>query len=331
MSFKRSKRPSDFDQISLGNEGLTVLFGNSSLKEARGVGRVARLLHQQFKSMATEGETTEVVTFCPFFMDSPSYPLKNTVVTIHDFTVMEMPEFQIKNQRFIEDFKQICSIASHFVACAPSVREKLHTRYGVPAEKISYIPNPIVENPEMTEVEGLPEGPYLLHACAPNPSKNLEILFKAWAILGKDAPQLLVTNRAYETHPLLDGLGIRDKVTFIGRQDQAKIQYLMHKADGLLLPSRSEGFSMVVLEATSVETPSIIATGNGLQDVIDTNEAFFCDPDDPSQWAETIRKLVADGDDGRVRRLRERLLRQQNLALTAERYLQVFKSLTQSQ
>lgn len=329
MAYLRNKRPSDFNRISLGDDNLTILFGKSSLGEGRGVGQVARLLHQQFQSMAKEGETKEVVTFCPFFTDSPSYPLKNTVLTVHDFSVMELPEFQKRNQRYIEDFKKVCSFTSHFVACTPSVREKLHTLYGIPLEKITYIPNPIVENPELIEVENLPEGPYMLHACAPNPSKNIEVLFKAWEILGQDAPQLVVTNRVHEGNPLLDKLGIRDKVTFFDHQSQGQLQYLMQKADGLLLPSRSEGFSMVMLEATAVETTSIIATGNGLQDVVDPDEAFFCDPDAPEQWAEALRRLCANGDAGRVRRLRDRLVRQQNLTVTAERYLQVFKSLIQ--
>ena len=328
MAITRSKRPSDFDPICIPSHNLTILFGKSSLNEGRGVGQVARLLHGQFKSMEKEGKADNTVTLFPFFMDAPSFPLKNSVVVIHDFSVLEMPEFANRNQRYIEELKQVCALADHIVVGMPDLREKLYARFGIDPSRMTYIPNPIVTDPELIEVEEIPEEPYMLHACAPNKHKNIEVLFRAWGILGEEAPQLVVTGRLYERSPLIDELGIRNKITFLDRQPRGKIEYLMQKAEGLLLPSRSEGFNLNVLEATSVETTSIIATGNGLQTVLDPDEAFFCDPDDPEQWANAARQLHTSGDAGRVRRLLERLKRQQNLSVTAERYLQVFKSLT---
>lgn len=328
MAIIRNKHPSDFDPIRIPSQNLTVLFGKSSLEEGRGVGQVTRLLYDQFKSLQGEGKTDNTVTFFPFFTDAPSYPLKNSVVVIHDFSVIEMPEFSKNNRRYVEELKQVCTLCSHIVVCNPDLREKIYVMFGIEPSKITYIPNPIVTDPELIEVDGIPEEPFMLHACAGNQYKNIEVLFKAWSILGQDAPQLVVTGRAYEHSPLIDDLVIRDKITFLDRQPRGKIEYLMQKAEGLLLPSRSEGFTMALLEATSVETTSIIATGNGLQTVLDPDEAFFCDPDDPEQWAKAVRQLHTSGDAGRVRRLLERLKRQQNLSVTAERYLKVFKSLT---
>ena len=323
----RYKRPSDFDPIKIPSLNLTMLFGNSSLNEQRGVGQIARTLLSQFKSLETEGSTDNTVTFYPFFMDAPSCPLKNSVVLIHDFSVLEMPEFARSNHRYIEELKKVCNTVDHIVAGIPYVREKLHMFFGIPLSKITYIPNPIITEPELIEVDEIPEVPYMLHACAGNKYKNIEVLFKAWGILGNEAPQLVVTGKTFEGSSLIDELGIRDKITFLDRQPRGKIEYLMKNAEGLLLPSRSEGFSLVLLEATSVETTSIIASSNHLQTVIDSDEAFFCDPDDPQQWANAVRQLHSSGDAGRVRRLLRRLKRQQSLPVITERYLEVFKSL----
>jgi len=136
----------------------------------------------------------------------------------------------------------------------------------------------------------------LLHALAQVPDAIL--------ILVGDGPERGPLER------LASGLGIADRVRFEGWSDDAR-RYLT-TFDVFVLPSRFEGFPLVIIEAMLARLP-VVATrvGSVEEAVIDEQTGILVQQEDPAALAAALRRLIRDpkrsrelGQDGRRRALR---------------------------
>jgi N-acetyl-alpha-D-glucosaminyl L-malate synthase BshA len=69
---------------------------------------------------------------------------------------------------------------------------------------------------------------------------------------------------------------LMNQVTFVGRQDN--VPDLMSCADVLLLPSETESFGLVALEAMSCEVPVVATNVGGLPEVVIPDETGYLAP-----------------------------------------------------
>jgi len=72
-----------------------------------------------------------------------------------------------------------------------------------------------------------------------------------------------------------------------------------HAADAYLLPSRSEGFNVSLLEALSTGLPVIATNVGGAGQVLDQNRGILIEPEAPDRIRDAILRLVENGDKGR--------------------------------
>lgn len=99
-----------------------------------------------------------------------------------------------------------------------------------------------------------------------HPKKGLDLLIQAWHRAGAAAAgwELIIAgpdelgHRAEMEH-LTQSLGLTDSVRFVGPVTGAEKNALLRSADLFVLPSRSEGFSVAILEALASRIP-VIAT-----------------------------------------------------------------------
>ena len=87
----------------------------------------------------------------------------------------------------------------------------------------------------------------------------------------------------------INRLGLQNHVKLLGFVPDDELKYWMNAADLFVLPSLSESFGIVVLEALAVGTP-VVATINGGSEEIITSEDYglLCPPKDPRCLAEKI-------------------------------------------
>jgi D-inositol-3-phosphate glycosyltransferase len=158
--------------------------------------------------------------------------------------------------------------------------------------------------------------------------KGAEVVLRATALLqrdqGAEAPVLLVIgddsqNGASESRSiggerarlqaLATGLGIAPRVKFIGSVDQRELAAYLSLALVCVVPSYSESFGLVALEAAACGTPVVAARVGGLPAVVkDGLTGFTLPTHDPGQYAERISRLLQDGELRRCFSRRSRLV-----------------------
>ena len=121
---------------------------------------------------------------------------------------------------------------------------------------------------------------------------------------------------------LVESLGVRDQVRFLGERDD--VPEVLCAADIVLVPSWAEPFGMCVIEAMAMELPVLATSVGGPREVItDGRDGLLLPPREPATWAAAASRLLRDA---RLRRsigraARERVVEQMCAANYAERIL----------
>ncbi len=88
---------------------------------------------------------------------------------------------------------------------------------------------------------------------------------------------------------------MRDTVTFVGPQRPEELAALMRHARVFLVPSHSETFGLVALEAAASGVPVIASAAGGLREVVVHSETGLLMLDrSPQAWAAALGGLLDD-------------------------------------
>lgn len=121
-------------------------------------------------------------------------------------------------------------------------------------------------------------------------------------------------------------LGLQDTVSFLGAIDTFSSQ--LHLYDAVILPSRSEGLSLTLLEAMASAVP-VIATDVGENSTVLQGHGILVSPDNPAALAEGISKYMQS----QSRYVQDAQLtpdivhKHYNIDATAGQYITLFNSL----
>ena len=89
-------------------------------------------------------------------------------------------------------------------------------------------------------------------------------------------------------------LAILDRIYYAGFVEGARKQQLLSDAMALVLPSYSENFGNVVLEAMATAVPVVVTPEVGLSSVVANTQSGIVSPGDTESLSAAIRSLVAD-------------------------------------
>jgi len=168
-----------------------------------------------------------------------------------------------------------------------------------------------VPRPDLRADNPLREGdtPLIVHASNLRPVKNVPRVIEVFARVRAQRPcTLAVVGDGPERNPaqrLARKLGVADDVRFLGAQES--MAEVLAMADALLLPSESESFGLVALEAMSCGTPVVSSNRGGLPEVVTDGETgFLHEPDDVEGMAASLARIFDEpglaarlGDAGR--------------------------------
>jgi len=109
---------------------------------------------------------------------------------------------------------------------------------------------------------------------------------------GDDAPE---TEKIQELRRLVHEHRMEDSVDFIGSIDQPRLALWYSAADLCAVPSLTESFGLVALEAMACGTPVVATRVGGLQTVVEDGESgLLVPPGDHAALAEAIEQLLMD-------------------------------------
>jgi len=194
-------------------------------------------------------------------------------------------------------------------ASNPVEAEQLVEYYDAPPERIELVP-PGVDHAFFSPGDrrgartalSLDERPTLLFVGRIQPLKGLAIAVQALAELrSRDARLVVVGGPSGADGPgemavvdaLIDQLGVRDRITFVAPQPHHVLSTFYRAADVVVVPSRSESFGLVALEAAACGVPVVAAAVGGLRTLVEDGvTGFLVDSRDPAEFAARIDALV---------------------------------------
>lgn len=175
---------------------------------------------------------------------------------------------------------------------------------GVDIEKFTPHPKsalPDEENPVDESVQS-DKKDYFLLAARLQPLKGIELAIRTWAEIPlPKRPHLYIAGGeasdspgyAEKMHELVRSLDLSEEIKFLGARPAEEIASLMRGACGLLIPSYSETYGLVALEAAASGVPVIAADVGGLRESVrDEKTGLLLESRDPADWAAQINYLI---------------------------------------
>src|ERR1700722_4094023 len=158
--------------------------------------------------------------------------------------------------------------------------------------------------PQARRALGLPvDGRLLLFVGRIQPLQCADVAIETLAELrqhGGEAARLVVVGgpsgphgekSLQSLHDVADARGVRDHVHFVAPQPHELLSSYYRAADVCIVPSRSESFGLVALEAAACGTPVVASAVGGLTTLVDDGRTgFLVDDPDPRAYAAAVRR-----------------------------------------
>lgn len=157
--------------------------------------------------------------------------------------------------------------------------------------------------PQARRALGLPAtGPMLLFVGRIQPLKGASVAVSSLAHMGRSDAFLVVVGgpsgphgkeEVERLHSQVAGLGLETRVRFLAAQPHERLSTFYRAADVCLVPSRSESFGLVALEAAACGTPVVAAAVGGLRTIVDhARTGFLVEGREPEAFAAYAGELL---------------------------------------
>jgi len=254
------------------------------------------------------------------------------VTTLHgtDITVVGLEPAFFRITKFSIESSDRITAVSRFL------KERAEESFGItrPIEVIYNFVDPGVFAPRRRSSLRLapPETRVIMHASNFRAVKNIPSVVRIFAeVRRKVAAKLVMVGDGPEkagAEQLARELGVARDVLFLGNQD--RMEDLLPLADIFLLPSSSESFGLVALEAMSAEVPVVASNIGGLPEVVEHGfTGFLHDPEHLAGFVASCLRLLTHERLRRTMGRRARRVARERFFLDdmVDRYIRVYESL----
>lgn len=210
---------------------------------------------------------------------------------------------------------EVIDCADLMLASTHEEVDQLVSHYGADRDRVEIVP-PGVDHDIFHPVDGEERaatraalglaGRVLLFAGRIQPLKGVDLAVRTLAELRDPGAVLVIVGGASgadghaehaRVHRLAHELGLDGHVRFVPPQRHAELDRYYRAADVCLVPSHTESFGLVALEAASCGTPVVAADVGGLRSLVAPGETgYLVDGRDPREYAAHVRALFDDDD-----------------------------------
>jgi D-inositol-3-phosphate glycosyltransferase len=195
------------------------------------------------------------------------------------------------------------------VASTLEERDQLVRYYGADPNRIEIIP-PGVDHRVFSPGDrraarrhvGLPPGPMVLFVGRIQPLKGVQLAVRTLAALESRHSTLVVVGGPSGTagaaeiaalQMLVADLGLEARVRFVRPQAHERLVSYYRAADVCIVPSHTESFGLVALEAAACGTPVVAANVGGLRHIVQHGASgSLVDGRDPHDYAAPIDRIL---------------------------------------
>ena len=233
------------------------------------------------------------------------------VSTFHTLARVKADEAEEEHDRRAKAEAEVIGCSDVILASSPDEATQLKRLYGAVPERIEIVPpgvdhhlfSPGDQRVARAEL-GLGDEPVLLFVGRIQPLKGADVAVRALAALPHtDATLLLVGGPSgpqgeaelARLHGLVADLGLAGRVRFLPPRPHGELASYYRAANVCLVPSRSESFGLVALEAAACGTPVVAAAVGGLRTLVAHGvSGYLVEGRDPQAYATYVTKLLDD-------------------------------------
>jgi D-inositol-3-phosphate glycosyltransferase len=206
---------------------------------------------------------------------------------------------------------EVIKCADLMLASTDDERAQLASLYDADPDRIEIVP-PGVDHSVFEPGDrhaarrklGIDHGPVLLFAGRIQPLKGVDLAVRCLEQLDDPTATLLVVGgpsgaegvaELHRTQQLVEELGLQEQVRFVPPQPHERLAQYYRAADVCLVPSRTESFGLVALEAAACGVPVVAASVGGLRSLVDDGHTgFLVEGRDPASFAAPVATLLDD-------------------------------------
>lgn len=230
-------------------------------------------------------------------------------VTFHTLARVKAATGDPESEHRAQAETDVIGCADAVIASCEPEAQQLREFYGAPSERIELAP-PGVEHALFSPGDrdgarsalGLSSGPVLLFVGRIQPLKRPLVAVETLARLEREDARLLVVGGPSGAEGEVELRRLKDRVQSLGLSEQVSLvpprphhwlSTYYRAADVVLVPSRSESFGLVALEAAASGTPVVAAPVGGLRSIVDHGRTgFLVDDPTPEAFAAQVAALI---------------------------------------
>ena len=230
-------------------------------------------------------------------------------VTFHTLARVKAATGDPESEHRVQAETDVIGCADAVIASCEPEAQQLREFYGAPSERIELAP-PGVEHALFSPGDrdgarsalGLSSGPVLLFVGRIQPLKRPLVAVETLARLEREDARLLVVGGPSGAEGEVELQRLKDRVQSLGLSEQVSLvpprphhwlSTYYRAADVVLVPSRSESFGLVALEASASGTPVVAAPVGGLRSIVDHGRTgFLVDDPTPEAFAAQVAALI---------------------------------------
>ena len=199
---------------------------------------------------------------------------------------------------YITDMTEAYNHVNKVIAVSQSLQKKLKHKFNIDAQ--------VVNNMVGDEFTYAPQPPSpivrFIAAGSLIHRKGYDLLIHAFAKseLPKDKWELRIIGSGEEKNhleQLIEQTGLQDNISLVGQKGKQDIVALYHKSDVFVLPSRSETFGVVYIEAMACGLPVIATPCGGPEEFVNEKNGLLVPVDDINALAKAIQYMYEHHQD----------------------------------
>lgn len=240
------------------------------------------------------------------------------VSTFHTLARVKAETGDPEPERRVDAEAEVIGCSDVILANSEEEHSQLQRLYGADPARIEIVPpgvehaffSPGDQNGARAAVGLEPGVPTLLFVGRIQPLKGLPVAVGALAALGRPEARLVVIGgpsgaegaaEMRRVKAMAARLGVTDQIRFVDPQPHHLLSTWYRAADVVLVPSRSESFGLVALEAAACGTPVVAASVGGLRTLVDHGRTgLLVDRREPAEFAAAVARLIDNPDEARA-------------------------------